>query len=72
MAASRGYTWTLGFFLGSMLHLVPSIRKLWKVESRVGEAYLLRLFLPITLDRLETMLASQLLPPKPCRIFTLT
>lgn len=55
-----------------MLHLVPSIRKLWKVESRVGEAYLLRLFLPITLDRLETMLASQLLPPKPCRIFTLT
>lgn len=55
-----------------MLHLVPSIRKLWRVESRVGETYLLRLFLPITLDRLETMLASQLLSPKPCRIFTLT
>lgn len=72
--ASRGHTWALGLFLGSLLHLVPSIWRPWRVESnsRAGEKDLLRLFLPTTQDRFKMMLISQLLPPKSCLIFTPT
>lgn len=36
LVASGGHTWALGLFLGSMLHLVPSIRRCWRVRSNRG------------------------------------
>lgn len=36
LVASRGDTWALGLFLGSMFHLVPSIRRCWRVRSNRG------------------------------------